>query len=149
MARTESLQCCPDLVERLLPKPSRVMVALSRAQQTVASARVGWPFCGGLGVGSACPGVGAPGFGSRVCRVVGLVVSVAVRRCRVSSLEVLGGWVRALWKTVAADGCARPSVFVTLGFLLENRRKNGCGGSYECCPGGAAAGDGHRGVMDW
>ena len=73
--------------------------------------------CGGLGVGAACSAVGAPGFGSRVCRSAGLVVSGAVRSCRVPSLGMLRGWVRASWKTVAADGNAWPSAFVTLRFL--------------------------------
>ena len=96
---------------------ARVVVVLSRVRQTVARSCVGWTPCGGVGVGAACSAVGAPGFGSRVCRSAGLVVSGAVRSCRVPSLGMLRGWVRASWKTVAADGNAWPSVFVTLRFL--------------------------------
>ena len=77
----------------------------------------GRPSWGGLDVGAACPAVREPGFGSRIGRFAGLAVSGAVRSCRVASLGMLRGWVRALWKTVAADGCAWPSVFVTQGFL--------------------------------
>ena len=71
----------------------------------------------GLGVGATCAAVGAPGFGFRVRRSAGLVVSGALRSYRVPSLGMLRGWVHALWKTVAADGCAWPSIFVNLGFL--------------------------------
>ena len=52
--------------------------------------------------------------GARVGRSAGLVVACTVRSCRVPSLGMLRGWVRASWKIVAADGKAWPSVFVTL-----------------------------------
>ena len=47
----------------------------------------------------------------------------------------VGGWVRALWKTVAVNGCARPSASVNLRFLQGKRRKCGFSGSYKCYSG--------------
>ena len=63
-------------------------MVLSRARHAVARSCVGWLPCGGLGVGAASSDVGAPGFGSRVSRSAGLVVSGAVRNCRVPSLGI-------------------------------------------------------------
>ena len=61
---------------------------------------------------SGCPGL-APGS------VAPLGWSSLVRYEAVVSRPwgVLRGWMRASWKTVAADGCAWPLIFVALGFL--------------------------------
>ena len=70
-------------------------MVLFTARPTVVCSREGRSPGDILGAGAACLAIGAPAFGSQVCRVTDLVVLRRYEAAVFCVWEMLRGWVRA------------------------------------------------------